>query len=142
MSAAHRDAVEVMLTLRAATKDIGEHLSQQHALAKTRNRETFYHILRSVKYLSRQGLALRGHGDDTDGNLTQLLKMKAETDHHLAAWLERKDNTCMSPTFQNEILKVMGLNLLRKLAAEFHKSSFVTVMADKTRDASNTEQLV
>ena len=44
MSAAHRAAAEVMLTLRAATKDIGEHLSQQHAVAKTRNREAFYHI--------------------------------------------------------------------------------------------------
>ena len=68
--------------------------------------------------------------------------MKAETDHNLAAWLERKDNTYMSPTVQNEILKVMGLNLLRKLAAEFHKSLFVTVLADETRDASNTEQVV
>ena len=36
----------------------------------------------------------------------------------------------------------MGLNLLRKLAAEFHKSSFMIVMADETRDASNTEQVV
>ncbi|XP_062523064.1 zinc finger MYM-type protein 1-like [Corticium candelabrum] len=68
--------------------------------------------------------------------------MKAETDYNLAAWLERKDNTYTSPTFQNEILKVMGLNLLRKLAAEFHKSSFMIVMADETRDASNTEQVV
>ena len=36
----------------------------------------------------------------------------------------------------------MGLNLLRKLAAEFRKSSFVIVMADETRDASNIEQVV
>ena len=36
----------------------------------------------------------------------------------------------------------MGLNLLRKLAAEFHKSSFVTVLEDETRDASNTEQVI
>ena len=45
MSAAHRAAVEVMLTLPAASKDIGDHLSQQHAVAKTRNRGFLSHFM-------------------------------------------------------------------------------------------------
>ena len=126
-----------MITLPSATRNIGKQLSQQHVVGKTRNRN----FLHSIKFLSRQGLDLRRHGDDSDGNLVQLLRMKAESDHNLATWLEKKDNTYLSPDIQNEIIQVMGLSLLRKLAAKFHNSPLLTAMADETRDASNTEQV-
>ena len=35
-------------------------------------------LIRSIKFLCRQGLALRGSGDGLDGNLHQLLLIKAE----------------------------------------------------------------
>ena len=72
-----------MVTLPSTTRDIGEQLSQQHAAQKMKNRQALYQILSSIKFLSRQGLALRGDGDESDGNLHQLLQMKAEEDPNL-----------------------------------------------------------
>ena len=48
-----------------------------------------FKIIRSIKYLARQGFALRGHSSD-DGNLIQLLKMQNETDSALQAWLKKR----------------------------------------------------
>ena len=46
----------------------------------------------------RQSVPLRGDGTEADGNLQQLLKMKAEEDHNRAEWFRiRKDNVYTSP---------------------------------------------
>ena len=98
-----------MVTLSATTRDIGEQLLHQHATQKVNNQEALHQIVSSIKFLSRQGLAMRGDGDESDSNLKQLLRMKAEEDANLAEWLKRKETVYTSPDIQNEILKVMGL---------------------------------
>ncbi len=37
-------------------------------------------VISYLRFLSRQGCAIRGHGDDNDGNFYQLLKLRAEED--------------------------------------------------------------
>ena len=81
--ASHRDAVEVIVTLLSTTRDIGEQLSQQHASQKLKNRQALYQILSSIRFWGRQGVAIRGDGNESDGNLKQLLQMKAEEDPNL-----------------------------------------------------------
>ena len=46
-----------------------------------------------------------------------------------------------SPEIQNEIIKVMGLQVLRDVSADLQGSPFLTVMADETTDSSNREQV-
>ena len=140
-SVSHREAIEVMVTLPATTKDIGDQLSHLHASQKVKNRNALLQIVSSIRYLSRQGLALRGDGDESNGNLKQLLRMKAEEDPNLAEWLKRKENVYTSPDVQNELLKVMGLQVLRGIATELQRSPFLTVMVDETSDVSNREQV-
>ena len=65
----------------------------------------------SIQFLSRQGLAIRGDGDESDNNLHQLLSMKAEEDSNLNDRLKRKENVYTSPEIQNEIIKVMALQV-------------------------------
>ena len=48
--------------------------------------KTLLKQLSSLKYLLRQGLAIRGH-DDNEGNLVQLLKLRAEDDCQMQSWL-------------------------------------------------------
>ena len=84
---------------------------------------------------------MRGDGNDSDGNLQQLLRMKAEEDPDLAEWLKRKEDVYTSPDIQNEVIKVMGLQVLRHIAAELQDSPFQTLMADETTDSSNQEQV-
>jgi len=43
-------------------------------------------ILSSINYLARQGLALRGDGDEADSNFLQLLQLKAEEDPMVLEW--------------------------------------------------------
>ena len=42
---------------------------------------------------------------------------------------------------QNELLQIMGLSVLRKVAGRL-AGQYYTIMADETTDISNTEQLV
>lgn len=100
-----------MVTLPSITRDIGEQLSPQHAAQKQKNRGALRHILSSIKFLSR--LAMRGDGNTSDGNLQQLLQMKAEEDPNLAEWLKRKEDVYTSPDIQNKVIKEMGLHVFR-----------------------------
>ena len=70
-------------------------------------------ITRSIKYLARQGLALRGHSSD-GGNFIQLLKMQSETDPAIqtSMVIERAEKYT-SGEIQNEILQLMTHNILR-----------------------------
>ena len=140
-STCHREAVEVIFTLPSTTRDIGEQLSQQHVAQKLKNRQALYQILSSIRFLGRQGLAIRGDGNELDVNFQQLLRMKAEEDSNLGEWLKRKENVYTSPEIQNEIIKVMGLQVLRDISADLQGSPFLTVMADETTDSSNREQV-
>ena len=67
--------------------------------------------------------------------------MKAQEDSNLAGWLKRKENVYTSPTIQNELIKRMGIQVLRKIALDPHCSPFLTIMADETTDAPNREQV-
>ena len=91
--------------------------------------------------MARQGLAIRGHGDDSDGNFIQLLKMKAKDDDNLSSWMTRKDNSYTSPDIQNEIVELMSSHVLRVIANDLRKSPFLSIMIDETRDCTNTEQV-
>lgn len=130
-----------MITIPSTTRNVGEMLSSQHAQQKERNRQALFQIVSSIRFLSRQGLAMRGGGDEADGNLKQLLQMKAEEDPNLAEWLKRKENVYTSPDIQNEILKLMGLQILRSISTQVQNSPFTTIMADETTDVSNKEQV-
>ena len=140
LSSSHREAVDMIINIPATTKNIGELLSQQHAISKEQNREALYQIFVSIKFLCRQGLALRGDGCEKDGNFQQLLLMKSELDANLKQWLKRKENVYTSPEIQNEILKVMGVKILRDISLDLQSSPFLSIMVDETRDVSNNEQ--
>ena len=90
-STSHCEAVEVIVTLPSTTRDT--QLSQQHASQKLKNQQALYQIRSSMWFLGRQGLAIRGDGNESDGNL---LQMKAEEDPTLAEWLKQKENVYTS----------------------------------------------
>ena len=53
-------------------------------------------LLSSIRYLCRQGLALRGHNESAetlDGNLYQLLLMLSENDRPMKEWLSKREYT-------------------------------------------------
>ena len=58
-SKCHQDANQVMIVLPATTHDIGEACSATHAHQKSENRTMLLKILQNIRFLGRQGLALK-----------------------------------------------------------------------------------
>lgn len=102
-----------MLLCHSRSMNIGETLLQQHATEKEGNRKILLKIISKIRFLSRQGLAFRGDGSESDGNYLQLLKLRGEEDPSLNEWLARKANKYTSHKVQDEILKIMAYQKLR-----------------------------
>lgn len=60
LNVTHKSAVEYMVTLPATTSDVGDLLSSSYASQKQANREYLLKLIQNVRFLARQGLALRG----------------------------------------------------------------------------------
>ncbi|XP_070406844.1 zinc finger MYM-type protein 1-like [Nothobranchius furzeri] len=109
--------------------------------AQEKARSALIEIVSSVRYLAKQGLALRGHDND-DGNFKQHLDEKAENDPNLASWLQ-KYHSYTSPACQNELLMLMSNNLIRQITTEIHGLPVLqfSLIMDGTQDISGTEQV-
>lgn len=56
--------------------------------------------------------------------------------------MQKRSDKYTSPVIQNEILKIMALMIIQKIAQSLQDSDFFTIMADETTDAANKEQVV
>lgn len=65
VSECHREAVDTLIVLPRSTTDIAEQMSAQHKAEKAFNRQMLLVVLQSVRFLVRQGLPLRGDGDES-----------------------------------------------------------------------------
>ena len=130
-----------MVTLPRTTQDIGEQLSRVHRAEKEQARNNLLLIMSSIRFLARQGLALRGDHSDESANLMQLLHLRAEDKPQLLKWLEKSAQKHIAPESQNEMLELMARGVLRKVLSDIHESPFLAVMVDETTDKSNKEQL-
>ena len=101
----------------------------------------FLKIVSSIRFLSRQGMTFRGDRNEEDSNFLQLLRLKAEDDPDLLEWLKQKTNKYTSHEIQNDIIKVMAINVLRSITTSLQTSQFITLMMDETTDISNKEQV-
>ena len=141
-SSAHKRAVEVIETLPRTTRDIGEQLSSTHAEEKLRNRAYIFKVFQTIQFLTRQGLPLRGDQNDLESNFLQLMRLRGADDDNITKHLEQYSDKYTCHQVQNEIIRIMALTVLRKLAMDFHTSVYFSLMADEVTDSSNREQLV
>ena len=122
---------------------MAECLSTQLKKDKLERRQCLLKVLSNIRFLARQGLPLRGHGDhESDSNFLQLMKLRGEDDSRIVGWLEKKTDKYTAPDMQNEILKTMGLHVLRQVVESIRSAPFLTLMIDETTDISNKEQVV
>ena len=143
-SACHKQADDVMIAIPATRSDVGECLSSAVALEKQVNWECFMKLISSIRFLARQGLALKGNGaGEPDSNFIQLLHVRAEDKNYgkLTEWMKRKSSKYTSHDIQNEILQVMALTVLRKIVSNIQAENF-TILINETTDVSTTEQVV
>ena len=141
-SALHTAAVHQVVTVPSTHGDIGMLLSRQYMIEATKSRRCLIKIAESAVFLARQGIALRGDGDERDSNFHQLMRLRARDDDELAQWLDKKVEKYTSPEIQNELLQIFARNMLRTIRNEVSECQFFTLMADEVTDASNKEQVV
>ena len=99
-------------------------------------------ILQNVVFLRRQGLALRGDGNDKSGTFYQLMLLRALDDSSLLKRINRSYDRHVSSISQDEILKLLALKRLRKSASDIAITGYYSIWADEATDVSNTQQLV
>lgn len=117
---------------------ISTQLSLQHSRDQEKHRSQLLKQLTSLRMLLRQGLPLRGHTEE-DSNLYQLQKCRSEDATIIKEWLE--NNNYRSPEVINELIQLIGHQLLRQLVSDIHSAGYFSIIADETRDLSGKEQL-
>ena len=135
-SEVHRESIFFLESLNR--DNIQTLLNKQLSNEQKIHRSNLHTQLSALRYLLRQGLALRGH-DEMEGNLYQLLKLLSNYIPDLKLWLSEKKY--FSPVILNEQISVIGLTLLRRLLADIRTAEWFAVIADEASDISNKEQL-
>ena len=119
--------------------NVAAQISSKHEEAQKLSLVMLLKILTSVRYLARQGLAVRGH-TATEGNFQALLKLRCEDDRDLSNWLERK-TAFISHDVQNEYLQLMAQHVLRELLGRIRLSSYYSLIGDEVTDQARQHQL-
>ena len=113
---------------------------QMKRLQQTR-RAGLLRQLRGIQYLAHQGIAFQGH-TELEGNLKQQLLTWSHEIEDLQSWVKENRFTCHQ--LLNELISIMGQNLLCDLLEKIQKGSpaWFSVIADEVTDGCNAEQLV
>ena len=94
--------------------------------------------LSSLRYLLRQGLAIRGH-EASGGNLYQLMLLCSEDDPQLKVWL--RDQKYFSPDILNEQVEIMANTILHSVLQEVQSADWFSILADEAADVTRCEQM-
>ena len=97
-------------------------------------------VLQNIRFLARQGLPLRGDGDESSSNFIQLLHLRGVDHGGIDSWLKKKTNKYTSPEIQNECLQLMALHIRREVSCNIAGSHCFSILADECTDCSNKEQ--
>ena len=135
-SHSHSEACVKIAALKQPS--VAAQMSSKVLMDQEKHRTLLLRQLDSLQYLTRQGLAIRGHGDE-DGNLYQLLKCRANDITGMQQWV--KNGSYQSHDIINEMIQIMANQLLQKLLDEIRSAEWYSIIADETRDISGTEKL-
>ena len=139
VSSCHRESI-LKWNLYINAKPIDAHLNVVKNKEQENARVCLLKQMRSLKYLLRQGLAIRGK-EETEGNYNQLLIHRAEDDELLSAWLKSKHSKWTSHEIQDEQMEMMANDVLRRILKLVREREFYAVIVDETTDVSTHEQV-
>jgi Domain of unknown function (DUF4371)/hAT family C-terminal dimerisation region len=137
-SATHMFSVS-QLRHTATSDSIGTQLSKKLCSEQVTAFGVLMKIITSVRYLARQGLALRGHEHD-EGNLEELLNLREAECPDLKVWRNTRYKKFTSWAIQNELLQLMAHSVVRQLCANIVKAGSFALVVDGTTDITIQEQ--
>ena len=108
-------------------------------------------VVSVVKFIAERGLAFRGSneliGSPGNGNYLGLLELIAQCDSFLAQHISRHANhgrghtNYLSSTIMEEIIVVIGKQILGEIITRVKRSKYYSVSLDSTPDESHIDQL-
>ena len=136
-SSTHHHAISQLQQVK--TGSVLGHMSKQLQKQQRDAKLALSALFSSCRYLAGQGLALRGH-DDESGNFYSLLKLRSSDMPALDSWLQRTTNF-VSPDCQNEMLGMLTNAVLKKIVSVINSESRqFAVIVDGTQDCTGVEQ--
>ena len=131
-SHAHQHAVAAHISCQIP---INQQLQKQLTKTQQNRRCSLFKQILALRYLVRQGLAVRNYHAG-GSNLTVLLQTVLEEEK----WVQ--DSKYQSPEIVNELIEMMGNHALRSVLSSMCNQRWFALLADETRNISNREQLV
>lgn len=137
-SGSHAEAVSKWRSYCAGL-NVAAQINSQHKEEQKTSQLMLLKILSSLQYLSRQGLAIRGHSAD-EGNFQLLLRLRSEDNADLSKWIKQK-TAFVSHDVQNEYLQLMAHHALRTLLTEIRKAQYYSIICDEVTDQARQHQI-
>ena len=107
-----------------------------------RNRIGLDAVISSIQLLARQGMPLRGHGEEKDtANIWQEVKLISSFNEDVKSYFNGSGYKFMSVPIQNECLKMLGDSVLDIIVKKIKRSDWFTCIMDETQDISTLEQV-
>jgi Domain of unknown function (DUF4371) len=103
-SACRQHACQQLRQVKASPIDA--QISKQKESEQASARLCILKVIETVRFLARQGLALRGHNAE-NSNMMQLLQLRSQDLPCISAWVKKTTNFT-SPESQNEILTMLS----------------------------------
>lgn len=104
-----------------------------------------------IKFIAERGLAFRGDdelvGSPRNGNYLGILELIAQYDEFLAQHIETRANcgkghtNYLSSTIMEELISVMGEQVIAEIISRVKKSKYYSISLDSTPDAAHIDQL-
>ena len=128
-------AHENQLTIRAQVSSTKKRLMQ-------RNRIDLDAVISSIQLLARQGMPLRGHGEEKDtANIWQEVELISNFNEDVKSYFNSSGCKFMSVPIQNECHKMLGDSVLDIIVEKIKRSVWFTCIMDETQDISTLEQV-
>ena len=143
----HNNAMNALHDLSKVTGHIDKVINAQSSEEIKKNRLRLTATIESVRWLSLQACALRGHDESPSshnrGNLIEMIKLMGRLNVDISnVVLENapKNATYTSPIVQKEILHILASTVRNKIRDEVGNSKFC-ILVDEAKDAANKEQM-
>ena len=114
------------------------------------NQRILESLFKVVLLCGKQGIPLRGHRDDgidwnndephdNQGNFTELIRFRAETDSVLKTHLKNapKNAIYTSKTIQEQLISIIGEQIRNEILEEVRSAQYYFIIADEVCDISN-----
>lgn len=153
----HKNCLEVakdfLKTYRQPQKEVVNQVNAERLRQVRENRERLQPIIKTIIFLGRQNIPLRGHRDDgpiveapvaNQGNFKAMLQFRVDAgDKVLEEHLKKSSSraTYISKTTQNILIECCGDEIRGEILNRIHEAKYWSIMFDETTDLSHKEQM-